>query len=211
MKCTWPGAAPLLVGLLTGFLSPGLLASQDERGIRAAYVFNLTKYVEWPPESKQLVIGVFGNRATGEFLKKLLDGRMSGSRPIRLMLSPALAELRDCNILYLADGFAKKTFAAVQDMHLKGMLTLGENGYISGRRGHDCPGKSGRPDPHPVEPGGDRARRRQTRFSPARSGFDRFTGNDCGPDVAASDSSGTSQPRIPKHGCKAASARERTS
>ena len=126
MKCTWPGAAPLLVGLLTGFLSPGLLASQDERGIRAAYVFNLTKYVEWPPESKQLVIGVIGNRATGEFLKKLLDGRMSGSRPIRLMLSPALAELRDCNILYLADGFAKKTFAAVQDMHLKGMLTLGE-------------------------------------------------------------------------------------
>jgi TonB family protein len=126
MRCTWSRAAPLLVGLLTGFFSPVWLASQDERGVRAAYVFNLAKYAEWPPESKQLVIGVIGNRATGEFLKKLLDGRMSGSRPIRLKLSPPIAELRDCNIVYLADGSAKKTLAAMQNMHLEGVLTIGE-------------------------------------------------------------------------------------
>jgi TonB family protein len=126
MSCSWPGAALLVLVLLTGFLSPVWLASQDERAIRAAYVFNLTKYVEWPPESQQLVIGVIGNRGTGEFLQKLLHGRMSGSRPLQVKLSSSIADLRDCNIIYLAEGLPKKTLAAIETMHFEGVLTIGE-------------------------------------------------------------------------------------
>src|SRR2546423_1268821 len=117
MRCTWSRAAPLLFGLLTGFFSPVWLASQDERGVRTAYIFNLTKYVNWPPESKQLVMGVIGSRATGEFMEKLLEGRLSCSRALRFKLSPDIAELRDWNIVYLADGSAKETLAAMQNMH----------------------------------------------------------------------------------------------
>ena len=126
MRCTWPGAVPLVVALVTGFFVPVLLAAQDERAIRAAYVFNLTKYVDWPAETKELVIGVISNRENGVFLQKLLEGRLTGSRTIRFKLSPAIADLRDCNIVYLADGFARKTLAAMENMRLKGILTIGE-------------------------------------------------------------------------------------
>lgn len=64
----------------------GAAQSRDERAVRAAYVFNLTKYVEWPAGKNELVIGFVGSPETGEVMQKMLDGKRSESRIIHVLL-----------------------------------------------------------------------------------------------------------------------------
>ena len=101
--------------------------TQDERAVRAAYVFQLTRYVEWPTETKQLTVGVLANRETSEFLQKILDGKTTDSRSLRVMLSPADDEWPNCNILYVDDAQAKKQLAELNKRGTNNVLTVGES------------------------------------------------------------------------------------
>ena len=57
---------------------PAHAESRDDRSVRAAYVFNLIKYVEWPSQpEKELMIGFIGDAATGEVMETMLNGRTS--------------------------------------------------------------------------------------------------------------------------------------
>jgi len=121
-----PFSLACAVGLLALLSAVSGSQSQDERAVRAAYVFNLSRYVEWPSEKKELVIGFIGPRDTGEFLLKMLDGKMSESRPIRVMLFPSDAELPRCSMLYIADSQTKKIRAALEKVEGKSIVTVGE-------------------------------------------------------------------------------------
>src|SRR5215467_3977322 len=87
---TMPKLGHCLCALLTAALLAPVLNAQlrDERSVKVAYVFNLTKYVEWPHAGDQLVVGFVGDGPMGEALEKMLAGRSSDSRPIRVVLSP---------------------------------------------------------------------------------------------------------------------------
>jgi hypothetical protein len=100
--------------------------SRDERAVRAAYVFNLIKYVEWPAPEKELVIGFAGNAATGEVMEKMLSGRASDTRTIRVVLSPSDAELARCSVLYIAEAPAAEVRKALEKVKGRGVLTVGE-------------------------------------------------------------------------------------
>ena len=100
--------------------------SHDERSVKAAFVFNLTKYVEWPQSSDEMVIGYVGEAQTGEIFKKMLDGKSSGSRAIRVLLSPSSADLERCQILYVAEASQKKVRVALDQVRGKGVLTVGD-------------------------------------------------------------------------------------
>lgn len=116
-----------VVSLLSLVLVPALGQTQDERAVRAAYVFNLTRYVEWPDEKKQLTIGVLAERDTSEFLQKILDGKSADSRSLRVMLFPADNEWQDCNILYIDDTQAKNLPSMLNKLGTSKVLTVGES------------------------------------------------------------------------------------
>ena len=60
--------------------------SADESAVKAAFVFNLTKYVEWPQtNSKELLIAVLADSNMTETLKRMLDGKTSQSRLIKVV------------------------------------------------------------------------------------------------------------------------------
>src|ERR1019366_7352191 len=100
--------------------------SQDERAVRAAYVFNLAKFVEWPAGKNELRVGFFGSRETGEYLQKMLDGRTSESRQIRMILFPSDDELRKCSMVYIAEGQQKKIRATLDKLGNGNIVTVGE-------------------------------------------------------------------------------------
>lgn len=107
--------------------APGVRGqSRDERAVRAAYVYNLLQYIDWPQEKTELVIGFEGDPATGEILRTLLNGRTSGAHPIRVVLFPTPQELLDCSILYLSDGPVKENRDALDSLHGRTVLTIGE-------------------------------------------------------------------------------------
>lgn len=97
----------------------------DERAVRAAFVFNLTKYVEWPQKTDEIVIGFLGQDQTGEMFKKMLDGKTSDSRVIRVLLSPSDQDLAGCSILYIADP-SKNVRTALDQVRGKSILTVGD-------------------------------------------------------------------------------------
>lgn len=105
--------------------------AQDERAVRAAYVLNLVKFVEWPPEENELRIGFFGSRETGEFLRKMLDGRSSESRQIHMILFPSDDELRKCSMVYIAEGQQKKIRATLDKLGNGNIVTVGETDWFA--------------------------------------------------------------------------------
>jgi len=94
--------------------------------VRAAYVYNLLQYIDWPPGKNELVIGFDGDPATGEILRTLLDGRNSNGRPVRVVLFPTAQELRNCSIFYLSDGPTRGARQAMDSLQGSAVVTIGE-------------------------------------------------------------------------------------
>jgi hypothetical protein len=98
----------------------------DERAIRVAYVFNLTKYVEWPRAGNQLVVCFVGDGPMGEALEKMLAGKTSDSRLIRVVLSPNEESLDQCDVIYVAISSSKKVKETLDHLRNKSVLTVGD-------------------------------------------------------------------------------------
>lgn len=109
-------------------LVPGefLHAQQDERAVRAAFVFNLTKYVSWPQRHDGLVIGVLGQGSMGPILKQQLDGKSSDGKKITVILHPSETELRECNIVYITQSAPMEVSSTLHRLSRRAVLTVGE-------------------------------------------------------------------------------------
>lgn len=118
-RLTWALIALALCAAL------GAAQSRDERAVRAAYVFNLTKYVEWPAAKNELVIGFVGSPETGEVMQKMLDGKRSESRIIHVLLFPSDEELKKCSLVYIGDS-PKKIRPLLDKFENTNVLTVGE-------------------------------------------------------------------------------------
>lgn len=126
-KMTGPPTRCILACLLL-LLPVSLAAQHDERSVRAAFVFHLTKYVEWPNPKNELVIGFAGDGTMGETLRKVLDGKNSDGRTLRVLLSPSDEQLQQCDLLYVAYSTRQKTRDVLSRLQGKNILTLGETG-----------------------------------------------------------------------------------
>ena len=125
-RATLAGLACALI-LILQFVPLLSAQLQDERAVKAAFVFNLTKYVEWPHPSQELTIGFVGDGPMGETLQKVLDGKTSESRHIRVLQFPSDGQLQQCSILYIAQSSPNKIRAIVNKVRNKGVLTVGDS------------------------------------------------------------------------------------
>jgi hypothetical protein len=114
------------VALLCLLPAEFLHAQQDEYAVRAAYVFNLTKYVTWPRKRDRLVVGVFGDGSTGPILREVLDRKMSDGKTIYVVLHPSESELRDCDILYVTKPSPTELHSILKRAAGQPVLTVGE-------------------------------------------------------------------------------------
>jgi hypothetical protein len=99
---------------------------QDEYKVKAAFVYNLTKYIEWPQPSKGLTIGFVGKGPIGELLRQMLEGKNTDSGPIQVLLSPSDEELVRCNLLFIAYASPKEIHGVLEKVRDKGILTVGD-------------------------------------------------------------------------------------
>jgi len=102
-------------------------AQQDERAVRAAFVFNLTKYVSWPADKKRLVIGVVDEGSMGSVLKQILEKKVSSGREISIVVRPSEAELRDCDVVYFSESSAARIQSYLNRIGSDSILTVGES------------------------------------------------------------------------------------
>jgi len=120
-----------LAGTMIFWPSRAREQSRDERAVRAAYVFNLIKYVEWPPQGGELTIAFVGDAETGGVMASMLGGRTSDGKNLRVVVSPAEEDLGSCGLLYVAESRPEEIRKALERVRGKSVLTVGEtDGFV---------------------------------------------------------------------------------
>lgn len=102
------GLVPWLAAwlVLAAPASPADLPKLTEAEVKAAYVFNFARYVEWPATAfsgtnAPFVIGVLGPDPVGESLRAVVAGKVVNGRAFELRRAGPDASLTGCHILFL--------------------------------------------------------------------------------------------------------------
>jgi hypothetical protein len=122
----------LVLGL--GFLLNALrLSGQaiEEYQFKAAFLFNLAKFVEWPPQAFQtpsdpIVSCLAGESPLGAALQRGAADNSIGAR--KLVVKPVSdpRQLAGCHILFVSSSLHKRWHALVDATRGTGILTVGE-------------------------------------------------------------------------------------
>jgi YfiR/HmsC-like len=104
---------------------PAFPVGEDlEYQVKAAFLFNFLKFVEWLPAANDApwVIGVLGHDPFGKVLDQTVAGKIVNGRPVEVRRYARLSEVKECNILFLGRADFERTGTPVQP----GLLTVGE-------------------------------------------------------------------------------------
>lgn len=128
-----------LFGVAAG--APLYAQTASESDVKAAFLFNFAKFVEWPPEvlsdSDKLVVGVLGDDAFGSTLEKALAGKTAGGHPIAVerLAVPEQEKLTRCHILFVSPTQNERLGPLLATTADAALLTVGENDEFVDRGG----------------------------------------------------------------------------
>lgn len=104
----------------------------SEYEVKAAYIVNFTKFVNWPKEAfhsdnSPFIIGIYGKDPLGRILQRMLaDKRIYGRIPIiKIFTKPE--EISTCNILFFSGVNRQEMLEALKRVKGKNVLTVGDN------------------------------------------------------------------------------------
>ena len=108
----------------------------NEFEIKAVFIYNFTRFVQWPDESFQspedkFVIGVLGENVFGRSLEEAVAGEFYQSRPIVVEYYPTPKDIRKCHILYVGSQPNVNSVAGSS-----AVLTVGERDDFMAQKGH---------------------------------------------------------------------------
>ena len=133
------GATRLLsaaVLVLVFFCSEILLSADipiaSEAQVKAAFLFNFAKYVDWPasafPDAKApITIAVMGTDRFGEDLKHDVEGKTINGRSFVIKHIDSSSEMSHCHILFISASEAARTDEILGKASVLPILTVGEN------------------------------------------------------------------------------------
>ncbi len=98
--------------------------------IKAAFLFNFAKFVEWPPEAfadedSTLVLGVLGDDPFGAALQSLTGKTVRGRR-LTIKRFDSLLDISDCHILFITSSVQEQQQEALESLEGSNVLTVGE-------------------------------------------------------------------------------------
>jgi hypothetical protein len=107
-------------------------AGPSEYQVKAAYLFNFAKFVEWPPQalaapSAPFVIGVLGENPFGHDLEGMLQNKSINTHPVTVRYFKSLADLKACQILFISVSENKRWREIFDALGGAGVLTVTEN------------------------------------------------------------------------------------
>ncbi|HTC64094.1 MAG TPA: YfiR family protein [Candidatus Saccharimonadales bacterium] len=105
--------------------------SATEYQVKAAYLFNFIKFVEWPeaiPAEAQSkwTIGVVGNSPIADELSKLVEGKNILGRELQVKTFQATDNLRACNILFISESEKKHLPAILVGLRGSSVMTVAD-------------------------------------------------------------------------------------
>jgi hypothetical protein len=121
-------ALPLFLLLLA---VPALLGAQSaaEYDVKAAFLYNFAKFVDWPPEAfpdpNSLKVCVLGDDPFGGSLQTV-SGEQVGSRKLTVMRADSLAKPAGCQILFISRSEREHVSQILAAVKGSPVLTVGD-------------------------------------------------------------------------------------
>jgi hypothetical protein len=108
----------------------------SEYQVKAAYLFNFLKFVEWPEESfadplAPLVIGVVGEDPFGSALPQVVTGKTVQGRDLVIRIYHAGEDLRGAHILFISASERKRLPTILSSLRGSSVLTVADtSGFL---------------------------------------------------------------------------------
>ncbi len=120
----------IYVLLITLSSQPGAYAQGSisaEYQIKAAFVYNFAKYVEWPDESHghDLTLCILGEGSICAAIDTI-KGKFIRGKMLRVKRVKSIQDLKDCNILFIASSEKHNLPHLIDDLYGSSILTIGD-------------------------------------------------------------------------------------
>jgi uncharacterized protein DUF4154 len=111
-----------------------------EYEVKAAFIFNLAKYIHWPEAStsetmKPFVIGVIGKNPFGQALDDALRGQRLQGREVVVRRINKVADAAGCDILFISSSEKNNLQKIFEVLHKAPVLTIGDMDQFAERGG----------------------------------------------------------------------------
>ncbi len=115
---------------IVGMAMPAQAQRQlDEYDIKGAFLYNLIKFVEWPPvagRSESVAICIYGRDAFDDVLDVVTKAKKGGPREVQVRQLTDIKEARGCHIVFIAESEARRTGDILREIGNASILTVGE-------------------------------------------------------------------------------------
>ena len=123
----------LAIGLLVAAfrLLPAEALTPTEYEIKAAFLYNFAKFVEWPPDVLDknpgiFVIGILGDDPFGSDLDRALEGKTVQDRKLVLRRVSTVEEASSCHMLFISASNAARVETILTSMRDVPVLTVSD-------------------------------------------------------------------------------------
>ena len=128
-------ATPILCLSLVWLLSVGGGRAQEspptEYQLKAAFLLNFAKFVEWPPAvfaeaASPFVLGILGENPFGDALERTIRDKTINNRPLLIKEFRSGAESTNCHILFISTSEKTRLPEILAGLRGASVLTVGE-------------------------------------------------------------------------------------
>jgi hypothetical protein len=103
----------------------------DEYQVKAAFLYNFAKFVEWPPgtfanANDPIAICIVGQNPFGSTLEDMVQGKTIGDHAFSVRRLPDTQQASKCQILFIGAAESKRTRVLLEALKGAAILTVGE-------------------------------------------------------------------------------------
>lgn len=106
-----------------------LFAQYSEYEIKAAYIFNFAKFIQWPEEAMQtdtLVLAIYKYDPFGIIIDKTMQGRKAQGKNWKIIRIDKIEEITKCHVLFISNIGTYETMKLIEKTKNKPILTIGD-------------------------------------------------------------------------------------
>jgi hypothetical protein len=102
-----------------------------EYQIKAAYIYNFVRFVDWPPQAfastnAPMVIGVLGENVFGGSLQQIINGKKINGHELQCVQMDSVTKATNCQVLFISDSEKSHLSKILGQLQGTSVLTVSE-------------------------------------------------------------------------------------
>ena len=106
-------------------------APPSEYQLKAAFIYNFAKFIDWPPEAfanekSPFVIGILGDDPFGNNLRDTVNGKAINTHPVTIQAFRDASDATGCHMLFISRSLKEKFPEIIKKLQGTSVLTVSE-------------------------------------------------------------------------------------